>query len=100
MQKWRVSEQLAETQLYNLEGDCLLAASMVCYLGAFTQKKRRYLFEKWTDLVAHSGIYHTERMNFNNTYCDKIEIKNWLDCGLPNDSMSIENAIILNHSMY
>ena len=36
MQKWRVSEQLAQTQLFNLEGDSLLAAAMVCYLGTFT----------------------------------------------------------------
>ena len=41
MQKWRVSEAVARENINNLEGDCLMAASMVCYLAPFTQKLRR-----------------------------------------------------------
>lgn len=58
------------------------------------------MFEKWVQKVADNGIYHTERMNFNSTYVNKHEMKCWLENGLPNDSMSIENAIILDLSMY
>ena len=41
MQKWRVSEQVCRENINDLEGDCLLAASMVCYLAPFTQKLRQ-----------------------------------------------------------
>lgn len=51
MQKWRVSEAISCENLRNLEGDCLMAASMVCYLSPFTQKIRRSLFQKWLGRV-------------------------------------------------
>lgn len=36
MQKWRVSEEVSRDNLTRLEGDCLMAAAMVCYLSPFT----------------------------------------------------------------
>jgi dynein heavy chain len=37
-------------------------------------------------------------MSLNSSFADPIQIKDWLDNGLPNDSFSIENAIILELS--
>ena len=100
MQKWRVSEQLARENLTSLEGDCLMAAGMVCYLAPFTQKIRRSLFKKWVDRVSNAGIRLTPDMSFNQTFSDPLVIKQWLANGLPNDSYSIENAVILDLSAF
>ena len=52
------------------------------------------------DKVNHSDIRMTKELNFNLSYGDPIVIKSWLEKGLPPDSMSIENAIILDLSIY
>lgn len=100
MQKWRISVDVAKENLFNLEGDCLLAAAMICYLAPFTQNKRIEMFQTWVHKLGKSPIYHTKNMQFNTYYSDPILIKQWLDNGLPNDSLSIENAIILDLSIY
>ena len=100
MQKWRVGEQVTVENMRNLEGDCLMAAAMVCYLAPFTQKTRRKLFQKWLDKVRDSGVRLTHNMSFNSTFADPLVIKKWLDNGLLNDSYSIENAIILDLSAF
>lgn len=98
MQKWRVNEQVCGDSLGNLEGDCLLAAAMVCYLAPFTQTVRRKLYKRWLAKVHDAGIRLTPDMNFNQTFTDALLIKSWLGNGLPNDSYSIENAVILELS--
>ena len=100
MQKWRVSEQVARSNIRNLEGDCLMAAAMVCYLAPYTQKIRQRLFREWIERVQKAGIRIAPDMNFNNTFADKLVLKSWLANGLPNDSLSIENAIILELSAF
>ena len=99
-QKWRVGEHVSKENTRNLEGDCLMASAMVCYLAPFTQKIRRNLFKKWLDRVKDAGIQLTPNMNFNSTFADPVVIKGWLDNGLLNDSYSIENAIILDLSFF
>ena len=37
----------------------------------------------------------TRKLDFNSMFADPMKVKGWLDRGLPNDSCSIQNAIIL-----
>ena len=72
---------------------------MVCYLAPFTQTVRRKLYKRWLAKVQDGGIRLTPNMNFNQTFTDALLIKSWLSNGLPNDSYSIENAVILELSL-
>ena len=42
----------------------------------------------------------TPDMNFNSSFSDPLDIKRWMENGLPSDSFSIENAIILELSAF
>ena len=53
------------------------------------------LFHKWAQNIHDVGIAVTKKLAFNSLFSDPLIIKNWLDNGLPNDSYSIQNAIIL-----
>ena len=75
-----------------------MSASMATYLAAFTQKYRDKLMNKWITEIEDSGIPITEEINFNSLFSDPLVIKRWLDNGLPNDSFSIQNAIILQQT--
>ena len=94
-QKWQVCEDVANEQLLNIEGDSLVSAAMVNYLSPFTQKFRDKLYKKWINDISDAGVHITEDVNFSSLFSDPLVIKTWLDNGLPNDTYSIQNAIIL-----
>ena len=71
---------------------------MVCFLAPFTQKTLDYLYTKWLLKIADNCINITKKLNFNSMFSDPLKIKGWLDNGLPNDSYSIQNAIILKNT--
>ena len=75
-----------------------MSAAMVLYLAPFTQKTRDLLYTKWLVKIEESNICITRKLNFNSMFSDPLKIKGWLDNGLPNDSYSIQNAIILKHT--
>ena len=97
-QKWQVCEDVANEQLLNIEGDCLLAAAMINYLAPFTQKFRTKLYTKWTSEIKALGIHVSSEANFTSLFSEPLVIKTWLENGLPNDSFSIQNAVILDQT--
>ena len=80
---------MADQSINNLEGDSLLGSTLVTYLAPFTQKVREKLYQKWLRKIAANDIKVTQHLNFNAEFCDSLEIKQWLENGLPNDSFSI-----------
>ena len=78
-----------------MEGDSLISAAMVCFLAPFTQKTRETLFTKWLMKICDSEIAITRKLDFNSMFSNPLKVKIWLENGLPNDSYSIQNAIIL-----
>lgn len=78
-----------------MEGDSLISAAMVCFLAPFTQKNRELLFKKWLNKISNSEIATTKKLDFNSMFSNPLKVKIWLENGLPNDSYSIQNAIIL-----
>jgi len=97
-QKWMVCEEVASQNIKNLEGDNLISAAMVCFLAPFSQKTRDILYSKWLAKIEDHGINITPKLNFNSMFSDPLKVKSWLDNGLPNDSYSIQNAIILKNA--
>ena len=82
-----------------LVGDCLLAASFLSYLGAFTFSYRtRLLNEAWrTDLAARS-IPHTEEYSLRRFLVGEAVVQGWVGEGLPADDNSVQNGILATNA--
>ena len=80
----------------NLVGDALVSAGAISYLGVFTPDFRHHIFESWQEKLAELNIPHTPGCNLRGTMADPVAIRSWIICGLPQDSHSIENGIIMS----
>ena len=92
--RWKgESEQLAITYT-NLTGDVLISSGMIAYLGAFTSVFRGDLAEEWVRLCEEKEVPNSGKFSLERVLGNAVMIRNWGLFGLPNDSFSIENAII------
>ncbi|XP_015226728.1 PREDICTED: dynein heavy chain 7, axonemal [Cyprinodon variegatus] len=99
-EKIRWSEMaLSLEQLFdNLTGDILISAGIMTYLGTFTSKYRQDQVEKWIDLCRSIEIPCSSNMSLVNSLGDPVKIREWTAAGLPSDSLSIDNAIIISNA--
>jgi len=79
----------------NLVGDALVSASSIAYLGAFTSDFRTSLVGAWVAQLKELGVPHTDGCNVRSTLLDPVQLQQWIITGLPADTHSIENAIIM-----
>ena len=68
------------------------------YLRIFAQKQRDKMEEKWKELIRRYNMKLDDDFRFNAVFGDQITIRQWINNGLPPDSFSIQNAIILTRS--
>lgn len=92
-ERWKGGIGLISDQLKKIIGDVFISVSQMSYLGPFTGQYREILLSKWTKKCIESGIDLSDDYSLVNTLGDPIEIRKWRICGLPNDSVSIDNAI-------
>ena len=78
----------------NLTGDVLISSGMIAYLGAFTSLFRSDLAEQWVTLCEEKQIPNSGKFSLDRVLGNAVMIRNWGLFGLPNDSFSVENAII------
>ena len=92
------SEELKKLSVTIL-GDTLLSAGIIAYLGAFPKDYRDTSIEHWKDKIYKCNIQVAMDYSLRKTCCDDLTIGNWVDkFSLPNDQVSIQNAIILHES--
>ena len=108
--RWtEVSVSLA-AQYERVAGDMLVSAGVVAYAGVFTAKYRRKLVNLWIERVRinydeillsglndRSSSTATSDLNFTilNSLGDPVLIRQWNIQGLPIDTFSVENGIIV-----
>jgi len=76
-------------------GDILVASGVVAYLGPFLAQFRVKQINDWVKTVVDSGITCSPDFHLPTTLGDAVEIRSWNISGLPSDSYSIENGIIV-----
>ncbi|CAK9798694.1 Dynein axonemal heavy chain 7 [Anthophora quadrimaculata] len=81
-----------------LPGDILISCGMIAYLGPFTTSYRDESLGKWKTYVTKLKIPCSDRYNFVDVLGTEVKINSWNIFGLPRDSFSIENAIIMDNS--
>jgi len=82
----------------NLTGDILIASGILAYLGVFTTAYRSEAVTKWIDKLTTLQVPASKEFTLQGCIGDPVKMRQWvIDC-LPNDSLSIDNAIILDNS--
>ena len=96
--RWIESVSKMEVDFVNLDGDVLVAAGSISYLGVFTSEYRNVLVKEWTQKIAQLKIPHTPGCSLIGTMGDPVEFRHWAHCGLPTDELSAENGIMISSS--
>ncbi|XP_051046156.1 dynein axonemal heavy chain 7 [Phodopus roborovskii] len=83
-------------QLYiNLTGDILISSGVVAYLGAFTSNYRQTQTKEWSQSCKERDIPCSDDYSLMGTLGEAVTIRAWNIAGLPSDSFSIDNGIII-----
>lgn len=92
--RWKAESERLSIVFYNLTGDILISSGMIAYLGAFTMTFRSDLSDVWVQSCQEKEIPNSGKFSLERVLGNAVHIRNWGLAGLPNDSFSIENAII------
>ncbi|VDM31966.1 unnamed protein product [Hydatigera taeniaeformis] len=96
--RWMDSIVEVEGLIENLIGNVLCSSGIVAYLGPFNGDYRNEMYNEWVKCMKEYKVPHTSSPNLVNTFGDPVKIRNWHIFGLPKDSLSVENAVIVQFS--
>jgi len=96
--RWTQAANDLGMQYTNITGDVLLSSAVVAYLGAFTAAFRQDCIGDWCKFVESKGISRSETYSLERTLGDPVKIRSWNIFGLPSDTFSTENGIILSNA--
>ncbi|GMH99793.1 hypothetical protein TrVE_jg2105 [Triparma verrucosa] len=82
----------------NVTGDVMLSSGVIAYLGPFTAGYRADAITAWSSLLRDKDITCAETFRLSDTLGDPVAIREWIINKLPNDSFSVDNAIMLYKS--
>ena len=77
--------------------DVLLAAAAIAYLGAFTAKYRKQAIDSWLYQMHISSLQTLENYSLERVLGEPVHIRRWQMHGLPKDSFSVENGLMMNN---
>ncbi|XP_015437708.1 PREDICTED: dynein heavy chain 7, axonemal-like [Dufourea novaeangliae] len=96
--RWMTAAANLQKSYDTLPGDILISCGMIAYMGPFTTIYRIESLDKWFVYVKTLEIPCTDLYDFVETLGSEIKINSWNIFGLPRDSFSTENAIIMDNS--
>ncbi|XP_033740540.1 dynein heavy chain 3, axonemal-like isoform X1 [Pecten maximus] len=96
--RWTEAARLLGEKFINITGDVLLSSGVVAYLGAFTVSFRNEIIKDWHDASKTNEIPCSEIFSLNAILGDPVKIRAWNIAGLPVDSFSVDNGIVVNNS--
>lgn len=88
-------EETLNESYTNLDGDCLISAAVIAYLGPFTMSFRENMIKLFHRLCVDHNIPCSSTFSLAKVLGDPVKIRAWLLDGLPSDSLSIDNAIVI-----
>eukprot|EP00117_Sycon_ciliatum_P025270 scpid3533/ scgid21010/ Dynein heavy chain 7, axonemal; Axonemal beta dynein heavy chain 7; Ciliary dynein heavy chain 7; Dynein heavy chain-like protein 2; hDHC2 len=96
--RWSEVEAQLGVVYDNLTGDVLISAGVVAYLGAFTTAFRQEQCKKWLECCKKGGISCSNDFSLSTTLGEQVAIRSWNIAGLPTDSFSIDNGIVISNA--
>jgi dynein heavy chain 1 len=94
--RWSKSSEGFQAILRNLVGDGLQMAAFLTYSGFFTFTTRRLLLQQWRNTLDLLGIEFREDLSMLESLSKASDRLIWQSQGLPSDSLSLENGVILD----
>jgi dynein heavy chain len=94
-ERWEEFAVRLGTQYACSTGDVLVSAGVMAYLGPFTAMLRQRQVSTWVSSCKASGIPCSESPTLSGTLGEPLKIRQWNIDGLPTDSFSVDNAIII-----
>ncbi|XP_068620684.1 dynein axonemal heavy chain 5 [Battus philenor] len=96
--RWTQQSKDFKEQLGRLVGDVVLATGFLSYCGPYNQEFRNSLFHTWMEILQSKYIPVTNNLNITNMLIESATISEWTLQGLPNDELSVQNALIVTKS--
>ena len=97
--RWEASAAHLDSVIHNLVGDCFLAAACISYYGPFTGRYRNNLVKQWINKCEELDIPISPNFVLSNRMLDPLLIQKWNTWGLPTDSVSIDNAVLVQEGI-
>jgi len=96
--RWEEAVRNFDKLLVNIVGDIVISSGFIAYLGVFTGEYRNRLVDEWKEELYKEEIPHSENCTLVGTLGDPVKIRNWQIAGLPRDTLSVDNGIIVQFS--
>jgi len=96
--RWTQQSKEFKEQLGRLVGDVLLATGFLSYCGPYNQEFRSGLVNTWMDILSSREIPYTIGLNITSMLVESSTVSEWTLQGLPNDELSVQNALIATKS--
>lgn len=96
--RWTQQSKEFKEQIGRLVGDVLLATGFLSYCGPYNQDYRSMLMKSWMQILKDKKIPYTMNVNIIGMLVDNATISEWTLQGLPNDELSVQNALIVTKS--
>ncbi|XP_075210256.1 dynein heavy chain 2, axonemal kl-2 [Lycorma delicatula] len=93
--RWEQTVADLDRQFDFLPGDCLLGTAFVSYMGPFLSQYRERLMTTWKETISETEVECSPRFDLIAFLVDPTTIREWNIQGLPSDSFSTENGIIV-----
>lgn len=76
-------------------GDILLSSGIIAYLGPFTMDFRNKQIKQWLQDIVSNDLVCATNYQLSTVLGNPVDIRAWNIAGLPTDSFSTENGIIV-----
>ncbi|XP_046689316.1 LOW QUALITY PROTEIN: dynein axonemal heavy chain 5-like [Homalodisca vitripennis] len=96
--RWTEQSKEFKKQLGRLVGDVVLATGFLSYCGPYNQEFRATLVNCWMNILKTRQIPFTHNLNITNMLVESSMVSEWTLQGLPNDELSVQNALIVTKS--
>lgn len=96
--RWTEQSKEFKVQLGRLVGDVVLATGFLSYCGPYNQQYRAALITSWMHILTTRDIPFTKDLGITNMLVDSATVSEWTLQGLPNDELSVQNALIVTKS--
>ena len=93
---WEATVVVLTEQLKCLVGDVLICAGTISYLGPFVANYRQELVTGWIESLRKLGVPCTPECTLAKILAEPVVVRQWNIDGLPADSFSVENGIIMS----
>lgn len=94
--RWTLNAKELGQDYTNLTGDVIVASGLIAYLGAFTPEFRESAVQEWASMARSKEIPGSEEFKLQTCLGEPVKVRTWIIAGLPNDSFSIENGIVMD----